>query len=283
MAALNDHDFDSMADYLLSLAKKVRRIEPPIDLFELAKIQRVTVVDLRPMLPNGGLSIRQSGFVIYIQNLSINEPIQVPVAGPVEDRPKLTTRQRFSMAHELAHTLLFNASDPPQLRPDAPKGSKLEALCHRAARRILMPPTELTAEVTKRGRIGAGDVLDLARRFDVSTEVVLRRCDELDELRDSDRALLYIRKSLSGSDEVAGFLCSRWFQHRRGRPELGTPPTKWTSGWVDEGFWTEPRAKLTVNDSDSEIAIARVPFTRQAYFVELERMLRDNSSGSTPS
>src|SRR6266446_1430953 len=121
MATLNDRDLDSMADYLLGRANKVKRIDPPIDLFNLAKIQRVTAVDLRPMLPTGGLSCRSSEFVIYIQDLGRSQPFEVAIDSPAEDRPKMTTRQRFTMAHELAHTLMFDTSDPPQPRAGSPK------------------------------------------------------------------------------------------------------------------------------------------------------------------
>jgi hypothetical protein len=277
MATLKDRDIDSMADYLLGCAKKVKQIAPPIDLFELARIQRVTTVDLRPMLPTGGLSCRPVGFVIYIQDLDRSEPIEVPVGSPVEDRPKMTTRQRFTMAHELAHTLLFGPSDPPQPRAGSPKGAKLEALCHRAARRILMPATLVKAEVAKRGSLSAHDILELAKLYDVSTEVAMWRCDELDSVRDSAQAVIYVRRSSSSADEIAGFFCSRWFKDRKGIPELGMPPAKWLSGWVNEGFWSDPKASAIFTDVDGEIRIARVPFETRVYFVELERLHRDSS------
>ncbi|MBI5282323.1 MAG: ImmA/IrrE family metallo-endopeptidase [Candidatus Solibacter usitatus] len=278
MTTLNDQDLDSMADFLLGRANKVKRIEPPIDLFELAKIQRVTAVDLRPMLPTGGLSRRSSGFWICIQDLRRTQPIEVAVGSPVEDRPRLTTRQRFTMAHELAHTLLFDTSDPPQPRAGCPKGAKLEALCHRAARRILMPPALVTAEVAKREKLGARDILDLARLFDVSPEIALWRCDELSAVRDSDRVVLYVRKSFSGADEIAGFFCSSWFQDRKGRPELGMPPAKWLSGLVDESFWSDPKATSMFSDVKEEIGITRVPFAKTAHFIELELRRPDDSS-----
>ena len=214
--ALSDRDIDSMTDYLLASAGKVKRIEPPVDLFDLARIQRVTAVDLRPMLPTGGLSCRSSGFVIYVQDLARSEPSEVAVARPITDRPRMTTRQRFTMAHELGHTLLFQTSDPPQPRAGSPKGAKLEALCHRAARRILMPPKLVAAEIAKRPRLDTRNIRDLAQLFDVSVEVVLRRCDELTTVRDSDRAVLYVRKRSSGVEEIAGFYCSKWFQIRKG-------------------------------------------------------------------
>jgi IrrE N-terminal-like domain len=272
MATLNDRALDSMVEYLFRRASSVASIAAPIDLFNLAKLQRITTVDLRPMIPAGGLSCNTSGFIVYIQDLDLSEPMRAPTSGPSEDRPKLSSRQRFTFAHELAHTLLFGSSDPPQVRDDAPKGSKLEALCHRAARRILMPERLVTAEVNARQRLGSFEVQDLAKLFDVSLEVALWRCDELPTVRDSERALLYIRKSAAGSDQIAGFLCSNWFQDRMGRPNLRMSPAKWLSSFVDQRFWEDPRARSLINETDSEIKITRVPFRRYAHFVELERL-----------
>lgn len=271
MAKLKDNDLDSMADHLLSRAHKIKRIEPPVDLFELAKIQRVTAIDFRPMIPTGGLSCRTSGFVIYLQDLGRLQPLEVAVADPVEDRPRLTVRQRFTFAHELAHTLLFSASDPPQLRDDAPIGSKLEGLCHRAARRLLMPASLIAAEITKRGNLGSRDILDLARRFDVSPEVALWRCHELASVRDSDRALLFVRRRARGDDDITGFYCSKWFQDRKGPPEVGMRPSTWLSGLVGEEFWNDPVASSVLDDPRGRIVIRRVPFQAHAHFVELER------------
>lgn len=275
MATLNDHAIDSMVEYLLRRAVAIAKIAPPIDLFQMAKLQRVTAVDLRPMIPTGGLSCNASGFIVYIQDLELSEPKRFSTSGPAGDRPKLSTRQRFTFAHELAHTLLFGSSDPPQLRDSAPKGSKLEALCHRAARRILMPERLVAAEVLARQRLGPSEVQDLAKHFDVSLEVALWRCNELPIVRDSERALLYVRRSASGGDQIAGFLCSDWFQDRKGRPDLKMPPAKWLSGFVDQQFWEDPRAHSVIHEKSGEISITRVPFSRFAHFVELERLRTD--------
>ena len=277
MATLNDRDVDSMTDYLLSRASRVKQIEPPVNLFNLARIQRVMAVDFRPMLPTGGLSFRSPGFVIYLQDLRLSKPNEVAVSDPIEDSPKMTRRQRFTMAHELAHTLLFDTSEPPQPREGYPKGAKLEALCHRAARRILMPPRLVTAEVAKRAKLYARDILDLARLFDVSVEVALWRCDELTDVRDSDRAVIYLGKSSSGTYQIASFFCSRWFRERMGCPKISMSPAEWLSRFVDENFWSDPKATRTFEDGDGEIEITRVSSKRCEQFVELERRPRDSS------
>ena len=271
MATLNDHDMKSMTDYLLGRASEVKPIEPPVDLFNLARIQNVTAVDFRPMLLTGGLSSGSSGFVIYVQDLRLPRPKEVAVSDSMEGRPKMTTRQRFTMAHELAHTLLFDNSVPPQPRADSPKGKTLEALCQRFAGRILMPQKLIEAEVAKHPKLDARNILDLAQHFDVSVEAMLRRCDELTDVQDSDRAVLYLRTSSSGTYKIASFFCSRWFRERMGCPKFSMSPAEWLSRFVDENFWSDPKATRTFRDADGEIDIARVLAKGHRHFVELER------------
>ena len=277
MATLNDRDVDSMTDYLLSCASRVKQIEPPVDLFNLARIQRVMAVDFRPMLPTGGLSFRSPGFVIYVQDLRRSKPNEVAVSDPIEGPLEMTTRQRFTMAHELAHTLLFDTSEPPQPRADSPKGKKLEALCQRAAGRILMPTKLIEAEVAKLQKLDAPNILDLAQLFDVSVEALLRRCDELTDVQDSNRVVLYLRTPSSGTYEIASFFCSRWFRERMGCPKIGMSAAKWLSRFVGENFWSDPKATRTFRDGDGEVDITRVLSKRRGHFVELEWRPRDNS------
>ena len=277
MATLNNSDIDSMTDFLLGRANRVKQIAPPVDLFNLARMQRVIAVDFRPMLLTGGLSFRSSGFVIYVQDLGCSKPHEVAIGELIEDPPNMNARQRFTMAHELAHTLLFDTSEPPQPRADSPKGKKLEALCQRAAGRILMPQKLIEDEVAKYQKLDAHNISDLAEIFDVSVEAVLKRCNELTDVRDSERAVLYLRKSSSGRDEIVAFFCSRWFRERTGCHRNSMSLTNWLSGFVDENFWHDPKATRTFKDGDEEIDITRVPFKRREHFFELERRPRDSS------
>jgi len=88
------------------------------------------------------------------------------------NRPR--ARQRYSLAHEIAHTLFADCA--AQVRNRAPKQSgqewQLEMLCNLAAAELLMPYGSLPAfdeEIT------IDSLLELRNRYDVSTEAILLR------------------------------------------------------------------------------------------------------------
>lgn len=91
-------------------------------------------------------------------------------------------RQRFSIAHELAHTFFDNAADSYQLRtagkdrlPDA--AWKLERLCDEGAAELLMPEPEFCAALDAQG-FHAEAIPTLAERFRVSLEAATLRAVE---------------------------------------------------------------------------------------------------------
>jgi hypothetical protein len=88
-------------------------------------------------------------------------------------------RRRFSLAHELGHTLFYEMQNG-EMKPrrDTPRGDSLEAACHKAASMILVPSKVLKPALKKQLPAKAKDVVDLADRFKVSTEVMLRRLTE---------------------------------------------------------------------------------------------------------
>jgi O-acetyl-ADP-ribose deacetylase (regulator of RNase III) len=86
---------------------------------------------------------------------------------------------RFSIAHELAHAMFHDASAAPRHRtgsgavPTADDGWQLELLCNVAAAELLMPSqaVEGLASID----VDIDYLMDQRRRFDVSTEALLRR------------------------------------------------------------------------------------------------------------
>lgn len=86
-------------------------------------------------------------------------------------------RVRYSIAHEIAHTLFPDCSQ--QIRSRTPrhemKGDdwQLEMLCNIAASEFLMPIGSLGA--MKREDLGIDHMLELRKKYDVSTEAILLR------------------------------------------------------------------------------------------------------------
>lgn len=116
-----------------------------------------------------------------VANAEIRDARTVPIRrGHVRvefnpNRPR--GRMRYSIAHELAHTLFPDVADKTRhrARHEELEGDdwQLEALCNIAAAELLMPLGPLTAALP--GDVTIHNVLDLQRRFDVSTEALVIR------------------------------------------------------------------------------------------------------------
>jgi hypothetical protein len=140
----------------------------PIDLRAIAPRCRVFSVEEREMIPEAVMTPDGVGFRIYLQS-------------NFKELPGVGTRQRFSFAHELAHTFFYEERDGA-MKPlrGAPKGEHLEAACHQGAALLLVPGRLLRDELKSVPRpLGAALHVRLAQRFDVSVEVIMRRLDKI--------------------------------------------------------------------------------------------------------
>lgn len=113
--------------------------------------------------------------------------------------------QMFTLAHELAHVWLGQTA-LSDVSPDSAPSQRVESWCNRVAAELLMPLAAL------RAALAPGDALDqvpaLARRFKVSTLVILRRLLDarrlsrgaFDEAYDAELARLLAQPRTSGGD-----------------------------------------------------------------------------------
>jgi Zn-dependent peptidase ImmA (M78 family) len=99
------------------------------------------------------------------------------------NRNDVLTRRTFSLVHELAH-LMIRVSGVSDLETDAsrpPEDQKIEIFCNQVAGATLIPETALFLEalVVERGSASENwsdaEIGELARRFNVSRETLLRR------------------------------------------------------------------------------------------------------------
>jgi Zn-dependent peptidase ImmA (M78 family) len=124
------------------------------------------VVEEREMIPEAAMQVINGQFRIYLQS-------------NFTEAPGSAMRRRFSLAHELGHILFYDQQNGEMKpRQDSPRGDSLEAACHKAASMILVPSKVLKPELKQRPPANANDVIELANRFEVSTEVMLRRLNE---------------------------------------------------------------------------------------------------------
>lgn len=135
---------------------------PPFDPFELARLREIDVIPRN----------------------ELREARTVPADGAVAieynpTRPR--DRVRFSIAHEIAHTLFGDVTREPRYRHNPSAGPadgwQLEMLCNVAAAEILMP-TEVLGEHTRKP-MRIEELMGLRATFGVSTEALLRRATKL--------------------------------------------------------------------------------------------------------
>lgn len=154
---------------------------PPFDPFELAALLKLKVAprsdipDARTVpLSDGGLEIEYN-----------------------PNRP--AARVRFSLAHEIAHTLFPDCAETIRNRSKADLAAsdewQLETLCNIGAAELLMPVGSLPNSAVS--KIGIDQVLELRAKFDVSTEAILLR---LARVTDSPCAVFAASRVEEGKD-----------------------------------------------------------------------------------
>jgi IrrE N-terminal-like domain len=185
----------------------------PIDLGEVARIAGVRSIEEREMIPEAVLQARSDGFRIFVQS-------------NFKGLPGNHARSRFSIAHEIAHTLFFETQDGVA-RPikEAPTGDNLEVACHNGASLLLLPTPLLKDAIGCFSDFPrAEDLISLARQFDVSMEVLLRRLRSLEYFESPERAPILVR----GPRELIEYaVYPGWLKRLPTNPERGTPFGDW--------------------------------------------------------
>lgn len=141
------------------LARSLGWRGPPFDIEELASILRLRV-EYTDKLPSG-----QSGAIVE------GTPVKILVAA---SDPKM--RQRYTIAHEIAHTLLpgpFEGLESVAWTYRMDSQSPIETLCQIAASEFLMP-TEIAQRFVE-GASLLGSMLRIRDSFEVSNEAAARK------------------------------------------------------------------------------------------------------------
>ena len=263
------------------------RTNSAVDLFALAQSRRVLLVEFRPLLAEGSLFIKEDGFTVQINS---KEAEVIRLNGEPVTR-KLTAKQRFTFAHEIAHTLPYDTTvAPPRIKPEVLKtiedsggrGLKdsLESFCQIAAGFILVPQRGLRHDDVL-GPWGKVDSLDLirrmARRFEVSPEVMIHRvanAGDEEALKDPDFSLVMVTK-IGRWEQVRACIYSATLTGLFKQPRLYTRVATWVQATpilkrcnllgVEEGKWTTPTTTGTLR-----ITKKRYPRNPASYFLELK-------------
>jgi hypothetical protein len=129
-------------------------------------------VELRTLrAPDGGLQAclipsEQGGFVVWVDDRP--SPSEVAAGEEAEERGQSSPLVRFRLAHELAHTLFYEAGSPPTRRTQPSPDE--EAFCDDFAALLLVERPDDARRAVAAGRPA---VTRLARRLQTPTSVVV--------------------------------------------------------------------------------------------------------------
>jgi hypothetical protein len=149
----------------------------PIPLGRIAKKQRVKRIDFRPLLVAGCLEVEEDGFNIYVSADKEKAPLYSAWARDLRAESQLPGRMRFTIAHEIAHTLLYDErSSPPRdlFEPESQEGLELlESICNAAAAEILLPQSVVRRTAVAMDFLDPDGLRQLCREAAVSPETLV--------------------------------------------------------------------------------------------------------------
>jgi hypothetical protein len=177
--------FEALANDADALAAEVAKGHFPVLLQSLAMRCRVTAVEFRPLLVDAMLTTHARGFrILFNSNGDNPTALRNQFEHESPDR-LLAPRLRFSLAHELAHTLFYDISGctPVVAKKFRSGGGRtcldnLERSCNKLAANLLLPTSLLELAVRGIKTFTPEAIVDLAKRAGVSLEVLIRRLGE---------------------------------------------------------------------------------------------------------
>jgi hypothetical protein len=159
----------------------------PTNLGAMAAARLVNQIQFKPLLTDGGLAVHEDGFVIYVRC----EPAEAADFtgrllddGTGKSLPlKIVRRARFTIAHEIAHTLFYDLrTKPPRLKVnlrDPAAHTSLELGCNELAGILLLPETLLQREYSNSEFVRPEEIRRLADKALVSSQTIVRRFQQL--------------------------------------------------------------------------------------------------------
>lgn len=181
----------------------------PISLPEIAKRRGIRLVEFRPLPVDGLLAFSHGGFCVFLNARDTNMAKKLADTWADEPRRTLPARARFTLAHEIAHTYLFEIKDGKPISKTEASLDDIEPFCNAVAASLLMPKSIL------RG---------IAANWDLLEPSILRRICEVAVV--SPEALIYrlspvhdwINESIAVaciSDNGSGFKVDHIVAHAR--------------------------------------------------------------------
>jgi hypothetical protein len=220
------------------------------------------------MLLEGATYAVSGGFEIAIRHQTMTETINLELDDP--RRPALNSRQRFTLAHEIGHTLYYDSGGRrPVLIDGVPRGDALEAYCNRAAGMFLVPGEHLYADLAHRA-VSLDCLRWLTRRYQASSAAVILRIDELMIARPNDRGLIYV-ETRDGDVRIVAAYIPPSLQIVLPRPKPSVTSFKtWGRSFVTRDFLDSPSWRRDVDIYGLRVAVEkRSDESDDAFYVEI--------------
>jgi hypothetical protein len=237
----------------------------PTDLSRLLLSVRIHTVNFRPMLSDGLIRPDAQGFTVFL-NSAVPGEIDVK-AGLLLN---LTVRQRFTLAHEIAHTLFFDLGvSPPLERTSAEVESIVEPLCQRMASMLLIPEHVLRKRLGPYRTVDSLQLIcDLAEEFQTSVEVLLRRLDILDGFKATDYMLMFCERDVAARDS---FIKACTYSHSLinvvCKPELFSSFGRWCGRNLRADISTGNSGTVVVPHNEGHVCVEKKPYNLNGDFL----------------
>jgi hypothetical protein len=207
-----------------SLARDIQCSCPPVDLFAVARRCGIKLLAVRPIIPKALLIPVIGGFEAYLQDPS-RADLDLTGAEPAD---LLSPRQRFSLAHEIAHTRFYKTVKDQMPTPDGSvkNGLDLEDICDQTAGLILVPTILLKKEISNPANIDAAFVSSVALKFRTSAEVTIRRLAAVEASNLFERCILLVR-SQDGDAQIRASYFGDGLLPLLPRPKIYARLTEW--------------------------------------------------------
>lgn len=178
----------------------------PTNLGKIAAKQRVRKIEFKPLLTDGALAVDTDGFVIYV-NCGPGDAIDFTERfaddGTGSSLPRtIARRARFTVAHEIAHTLFFNLeASPPKEKirlEHSASVRSLELTCNEIAGVFTMPELLIEREFREAELLWPEELRELADRTLMSSQALVRRFQNLRRLTHPEAIIVNAMHSDTG-------------------------------------------------------------------------------------
>jgi len=247
----------------------------PIDPLPLAQAASVKWLQFRPLPIEGGLTPIVGGFDVCINHSEMS----VRASPMAHSNINLTTRQRFTLAHEIAHTFFYDVVANDRTLPRELEGTpdlhRIEKFCDYGAGAMLMPMSLLSRELDRAQQpIGFSMVERLSRRYQVSIEVCIRRLNDYATDRSLDSAILMIQEGSGkgGALFLAAMTSPSILKYVQKRPVPREKVASWGKGFLPQRLWVEGCSEVRTGDGVSFRRI-RNPSFPEHLFIEVRNLL----------